>query len=1489
MNSHEARYSSRSEVVRRRTRPIESSARPSSTRRRHGISGFASWTLPLVTGLWLCGAVSIAPGQETARTLVSNTGQTTETGATPVLAIQSAAMQFSTGASASPWTLTAIELDVGAWDSGATPTVSLHGASGQSPGASIATLTNPAAGTGLKAFTSPAGSTVTLQANTTYTVVIESDTTFLNYNGFTLRNTESAAEDSGGASGWEISDSRLTNSGNGWTVSSGGPKLRMAVLGTGGSVSDDATLSSLVLADDSGNAIALDRTFNAATTSYTASVAWSVSTVAVTATATHANATVSVSDDDDDTTLGTATLDLDVGANTVTVAVTAEDTTTTNSYTVVVTRAAPPAHVPRTLVGNTGQSSAPTGAPVLSIQSLAMQFTTGSTANRWTLTAIQLEVTAWQSGVAPTVSLHTASGQTPGARIATLTNPAYGTGSKTFTVPSASDVRLQANTTYTVVIESANLVLNGFTLSRTDSTDDDSGGASGWQIADNGLSNLGQGWSTGNHRLKLAVIGTPDSDDATLGALTLADADDGEITLDPTFAAGTTDYSASVANSVSTVSVTATANHAEGTVSITDDDDDATPGTAELDLDEGENTVTVTVTAPDGAATSTYTVAVTRAAATAAPDPTQVPQTLVGNISRPRHAAVEVHKGQRRVGIKFTTGDSTTAWTLASIRLHVTAWHASVTPTAMLRRVSGRWPGATIATLTNPSPGTGSKAFTAPSGLKLQPNTTYGVVIAAGVRQGRFNLGITKSNHEDGGGAAGWSIADTSRAYASGRWSGFPQSLMLAVQGTAVSNDATSGGLTGWVASSPAEHDGSTTFTVRIGFSDPARISLSDMQRHAVAVSGGSVASAKRVFGDGDLWDIRITPTGLEDITATVEGARACDSSGAICTSDGNALAETLTLTVPGPLALSVADARAREGTDTAATFPVTLNRAFSRDVTVDYATADGTARAGEDYTATSGTLTFAAGVVEQSVEVPVLDDATDEAEETFTLTLSNASRAVIGDGEATGTIANSDPMPRAWLTRFGRTVAEQSVGAIGARMEGAGGFRVVVGGLTFDGTRHRSRPDERHEFPRNGVLVPRDGRESDATHRSMSARELLAGSTFQLGGGHEDGSRAWGAWGQIASSGFEATQDDVRMDGDVTTAFFGADISRGRWLAGLAVGLSEGDGSFELLDNGRTDDSGDVESSLTSLYPYARYSPSERTDIWALAGHGTGEFTLTEHADDSRPRDVATETDISMRMAAIGARSEVLSAAESGGVVVAIRSDAFWVRTESEEVTSARSGRMAATSGDANRLRLVLRGSRAVEIGSGGTFTPSAEIGVRHDGGDAETGTGIEAGAGVALAGAGFAIAGRVRSFVAHESGSFQDWAASGSVRIDPGASGRGMSLTVAPSWGSASSGVERLWSLSSARELARDGESDAGRRLDAEVGYGLGFTGARGVVTPYTGLSLANGGSRAYRTGARWTLGRDMAVRLEGVRESGHGHRTPDHTVALHALVRW
>ena len=174
-----------------------------------------------------------------------------------------------------------------------------------------------------------------------------------------------------------------------------------------------------------------------------------------------------------------------------------------------------------------------------------------------------------------------------------------------------------------------------------------------------------------------------------------------------------------------------------------------------------------------------------------------------------------------------------------------------------------------------------------------------------------------------------------------------------------------------------------------------------------------------------------------------------------MCAAGGEVLANAVAKTIPGPPGLSVADARAYEAAGAAVEFPVTLARASKATVTVDYATADGAgagaAVAGEDYTETSGTLTFRPGETAKTVSVPVLDDGHDEGEETFTLTLSNPAggNAWLSDATAVGTIENTDAMPRAWLARFGRTVAEQAIEAVEGRFAASrnAGVEVSVAG----------------------------------------------------------------------------------------------------------------------------------------------------------------------------------------------------------------------------------------------------------------------------------------------------------------------------------------------------------------------------------------------------------------------------------------------------------
>jgi subtilisin family serine protease/subtilisin-like proprotein convertase family protein/uncharacterized protein (DUF2141 family) len=111
------------------------------------------------------------------------------------------------------------------------------------------------------------------------------------------------------------------------------------------------------------------------------------------------------------------------------------------------------------------------------------------------------------------------------------------------------------------------------------------------------------------------------------------------------------------------------------------------------------------------------------------------------------------------------------------------------------------------------------------------------------------------------------------------------------------------------------------------------------------------------------------------------------------------------------PPALSVDDLSVTEG-DTgtvSAVFTVSLSAASTETVTVGYATADGTATAGEDYTATAGTLTFDPGETAQTISVPVFGDTLDEFDETFSVNLIDPMGATIADSEGVGTILDDD------------------------------------------------------------------------------------------------------------------------------------------------------------------------------------------------------------------------------------------------------------------------------------------------------------------------------------------------------------------------------------------------------------------------------------------------------------------------------------------------
>ena len=582
-----------------------------------------------------------------------------------------------------------------------------------------------------------------------------------------------------------------------------------------------------------------------------------------------------------------------------------------------------------------------------------------------------------------------------------------------------------------------------------------------------------------------------------------------------------------------------------------------------------------------------------------------------------------------------------------------------------------------------------------------------------------------------------------------------------------------------------------------------------------------------------------------------------------------------------GPAALSVADARTTEETDATLEFAVTLSQAASETVTVDYATADGTAQTGQDYTATDGTLTFAAGETQKTVSVAVLDDAHDEGEETLTLTLSNASGARIADNVATGTIANEDPLQQAWLARFGRTAAQRVLDGVQARLRAPheSGIRATVAGHDLSGAGEVAAQDR---FKAQSEWGRSEATEGQFGSQSLTMRDLMTGSAFTLSSETVGGLGT--LWGRGAYSGFGGSANGLSLDGGMMTGMFGADYAIGRWVVGLPLSHSRGDGSWYSADRG----AGNMASSLTGLYPY----------VWlrtrgASVAVGHGRLRSRRPGVDDAERGIAPHRDGPDDGGGRCAGRPRLRTASGRSVAGDSSRMRCWCARPRRR-SSDPSGLLAAAVADVSRLRLGLESSLELGLAGGRLLTPTVELGLRHDGGDAETGFGVELGGGTVFADAarGLMAQVRVRGLVAHEAADFRDWRVSGSLRFDPTpSSALGPVVALTPSWGGASSGgVAALLGRETLVGLAANDAPASVGRLDAEAAYGLVVFGGRATGTPYLRVGQSEA-FREVRMGCRLEFLRWEQVELgiEGMRrESTVDNMAPDREVMLHLAMR-
>ena len=626
------------------------------------------------------------------------------------------------------------------------------------------------------------------------------------------------------------------------------------------------------------------------------------------------------------------------------------------------------------------------------------------------------------------------------------------------------------------------------------------------------------------------------------------------------------------------------------------------------------------------------------------------------------------------------------------------------------------------------------------------------------------------------------------------------------------------------------------------------------------------------VFSTGN-WDTpqTVTVTAAEDrdasndaatITHAVLGAdygSVTAASVQVIVNDHGTPSTVLTLTI-SPAIVQEED-ETREMTLTG-----TLNQApWTTDINllVTIGAAGDSAIEGVDYSQIDAlTLTIPAGEITGTTtfNLTLLDDSIDEQDETILVTGNHLNLQVL---PTTITIRNNDPMPQGWLSRFGRTVADQVMDAVAGRLDTSRhlGIDAQLAGQnlnTFFTADHLQR----------------------LWSQKITEEDLLADSSFTLTTGTEETGFA-GLWGQGSISHFRGREETVSLDGEVLSAMLGMDWTHDSTAAGLLLSHASGQGNFRS-----SVDEGTVAANLTGLYPYAHYVFNEQLALWSILGYGQGDYTLT-------PKDMSTiESDISLVMAALSGRNALVKPSVDDELEIALKADLLVVHLSSEEVSGMFKGAEALVT----RFRLGLEGSRHLQLHHDHLLTPSFEVALRRDGGHAETGFGADIGMGLVWANPALGITSelRGRTLLTHTTEDFHEKGLSLDFSYDPTPSSEhGFSLSLSQTMGAAATGGMAAL-LSPVTLEMPDSPSDNGQQqFEARLAYGFPILSDAFDMTPSLGFALSPQ-NNTYGIGLMFssseshphtTTNLNISLEVER-REPSNPDDTPEHSLQLRFL---
>ena len=1265
----------------------------------------------------------------------------------------------------------------------------------------------------------------------------------------------------------------------------------------------DATLSSLTV-----NPGVMTPTFALETLSYTALVPHATSTVTVTATPKNPDATVAINGQN------TTSLNIPFTGDTmdVTVTVIAVDGVTQLTYTITVNRA-------------------PAGFPQVTITANPTTVTEG-TAATFTITANQPSVTDLTVNVSVTETAKMLSGTPP----STVTISA-GQTTATLTVATHDDdidehasvvtAQVRAGTGYTVSDPSSAkvFVLDDEVVLSTDATlssltinpgtlnpafDPDTYTYTATvpyatstvtvtatpNDTDATVTLNGQTATTSNvpftgDTMDIAVTVTAEdgttqvtytitvnrgapSTDAALSDLTINPG-----TLNPAFDPATLDYTVSVENGVSTITITATANNPGATITI----NGQTATTLDVSLVEGTNTITVVVTAEDGTTQVTYTITITREAPipqvtisagtspitegtaatftiTATPAPT-TELTVSVNITETK----DVLSGTPPSTITIDANQTTATLTVATDDDNVDEEASAIT--------------AQLQAGTDYTVGTPSSATVTVNDNDAAPNNpATGAPTIIGTPEVGETLTADVSNIRDADG-----LENVTYIY---QW--------IRVMGGVETEIPNATGVTYEVATADIGHQ----IKVRVNFTDDLG-NAEELESELAAVVVAPVVPVLTITastttiteGAAATFTITATPAPTAELTVNVNISETGNVISGTPPSTITISTNQTTLTVATADDNTDEEASAITATLQAGT-GYTVGDPSSASVTVNdndlppnspatgAPTITGTPQVGQTLTADVSNIQDANGLTNVSytyqwirlvgsVETEIIG-ATGV---TYEVTITDTDRQLkvrvnftddLGYAEElksawTAVIAPEEPRVvklDGWLARFGRTASNHVIETVRERVRGhVGTNHVVIGGYNLDQMNYNG-------LFFNPTLMPGDSpmrfsiEAAQSAHDKEILKQIISSTSFALSGTMGPYSEPrWAVWGRGATTRFSGSDDDQTVEGDVTSVMLGIDYGDNSFQGGLVLSYTMGDGILGTIANTR--DEWSVETTLTGIYPWARLALTNRFSVWGMLGYGGGNLPLSLEGIKK------LETDANMVMGAIGTRTDLIGSTYHDGFTLTLASDAVLSRANADDLRD-----LLENKGTASRVRVLLEGSHVLWV-AGGSLQPLAELGMRYDGGDADTGMGIEIGAGMryVLTSLGLMIEGRVRGLIAHQESNYEEWGGSGTIRLSPNPSGEGLSLRVSPTWGDASGSARALWSRPDMGDIAsgRNSEVYASNHVSAEVAYGVPLLGDKLIATPFVGLQ-----DRHKRLGVGLHRGSLFGLAVEGMQHN-------------------